>query len=43
MHDCMPCDPIQGQSNRGLKCPKMDDFCPLPVMYACNQKTDGEL
>jgi len=29
---------------RGLKCAKMADFkCYAPPIYACNQKTNGEL
>ena len=41
IHDGMQYDPIQGQGNRVAK---MADFkVYLLGLYACNQKTNGEL
>jgi len=41
----MSYDPIQGQGYRCLKCAKMKDFKGYSSsgIYACNQKTNGEL
>jgi len=43
IRDSMPCDPMQGQSLRGLKVAKMADFkVNLLHWYACNYDTTRE-